>query len=147
MSNIVAKILKIIAIIIFAVGLIFGFTQGKYIIIIWAVTFIEGILFYTFAELINQATLNNLKTDKIIELLEKLIESNQETSRVEEKNLKNVISESKIESNITSKKDSKKDYCDPIIKGEHLVCPKCGLKQEKNRTLCWDCGTNFLDQM
>ena len=27
----------------------------------------------------------------------------------------------------------------------HITCPKCGLVQKNNRTVCWDCGQKFWD--
>ncbi len=49
---------------------------------------------------------------------------------------------------INETQNTSNEQCEAVVVDRsdgHLTCPKCGLVQKSNRTVCWKCGQKFSD--
>ena len=49
---------------------------------------------------------------------------------------------------INETQNTSNEQCEAVVVDRsdgHITCPKCGLVQRSDRTVCWECGKKFLD--
>lgn len=115
-----------------------GVLLGLFLIVIGAlISWVNSFLLYGFGELIATTQANN-------RILEQIMNNLQET-----KSISSISTESAEPSVVISTESEEMPAHNEVVdvdrSGNTLRCPKCGLIQQSNRTICWNCGARFSD--